>query len=389
MLTTEQLLQRLDQAIKAITTTDLGQTKLSVEKASRFVRAMENKAKILPEVRRIDMTSHTRDIDRVSFGQRILMAATEATAPGSDSPKPTFVNNKLVAVEAIAVVGLTYSTLEDNIEREDFEDTLIDMMGERAGLDLEELFTQGDSASGDTYLALTDGWLKLAGNAVSGTIADTAGGMDTTLSAKAGAGTSILTLTDETGIAQDDYVRIGAGLTQEYFQVSAVDGVNNKITINGQLRYTHDAGEAVVEIDAAPDFNPRNPESLFEALLNALPQQYKQDPSQLRIWTTWEVENDYRDVLRSRGTALGDQAQRDADPVSYKGIPIKVSANIPAGRALLSHPDNVVYGVYRDILMEPDRQPKARKVDFVLTTRVDANFEDEDGAVAATGYLGM
>lgn len=386
-MTVQQMLARLDQAIKAITTTTLGDTKLAPEKAERFIRAVENKTKILPEARRLDMKSHTRDIDRVAFEQRIMQKATENAEPG-ESTLPTFSTNKLIAVEAIAVVGLTDDALEDNIEREDFEDSLLDMMGSRAGLDLEELYVKGDTASADTYLALTDGWLKLAAASVSGTITDTAGGMNTTLSAKAGAGTSILSVTDETNIAVNDNVRIGAGLTQEYFQVAAVDAANNKITIDGQLRYTHDVGEAVVEIDAIPDFNPRNPESLFEALLTALPEQFKQDPSQLRIWTTWDIENDYRDVLRSRGTALGDQAQRDAQPVSYKGVPIIATANIPAGKALITHPDNLVYGVYRDIRLETDRQPKARRTDFVLTVRTDCHYEDENGAVAASGYLG-
>lgn len=385
MITTDQLLSRLDQALKAITTAGLGGSKLEPEKAQAFVRATEVKAKILPQARRLDMKSHTRDIDRVGFGSRILQAATENTEPGADSA-PTFANNQLVSEELIAVVGITDSALEDNIERENFEDTLVQMMGERAGVDLEELYMQGDKASADTFLKKIDGWLKRAAAAVSGTIVDAAGGLNTTLSAAAGAGTAKLPLTAVAGAAVNDFIRVGAGLTQEYFQITAVGA--NDVTIDGQLLNNHAAGEAVVEITAIPGFNPRNPEAMFEAMLQALPEQYKERPDELVFWVPWAIENDYRDVLRSRGTALGDAAQRDAQPVSYKGVPVQVSAAVPAGKALLSHPDNMVYGIYRDIKIEPDRVAKARRTDFVLTLRTDANFEDENGAVAASGYIG-
>lgn len=385
MLTTDELLGRLDNAIKAITTATLGGAKLAPEKAQAFVRSAEVKAKILPAARRLDMKSHTRDIDRVGFGSRILQGATENTAP-PDSANPTYATNQLVSAEVIAVVGITDSALEDNIESENFEDTLVQMMGERAGIDLEELYMQGDKASADTFLAKVDGWLKRAANVVSGTITDAGGGLNTTLSAAAGAGTSKLSLTAVAGAAVNDFVRVGAGLSQEYFQITAVGAAD--ITINGQLLYNHAAGEAVVEITAIPGFNPRNPEAMFEAMLQVLPEQYKQRPEELVFWVPWAIENDYRDVLRSRGTALGDAAQRDAQPVSYKGVPVTVSAAVPAGKGLLSHPDNMVFGIYRDIKIEPDRVVKARRTDFVLTLRTDANFEDENGAVAASGYIG-
>jgi hypothetical protein len=387
-LSTQDILTRLNTAIKSITTQTLGETKLTAEKAERFVRAVEKKAVILGEARRLDMNSHTKDIDRVGFGSRIMQAAAEGTAPEDESKAPTFATNKLVSVEAIAVVSITDSTLEDNIEKENFEDTLVDMMGNRAGVDMEELFVQGDTDDEeDDYLALTDGWLKLAKNAVSSDIADTEGGGSTTLSAAAGAGTQTLPLTAITGFAKEDYIRIGAGMTQEYFEVTDVG--EDSITIDGQLKFNHAAGEAVVEIDALPDFSPYDVEDMFEAMLNALPSEYIQDPSEWRFYVPWAVENDYRNKLKGRGTALGDDAQTSAKPLAYKGIPVKVSANIPKGSGLLTHPDNTVYGIYRDVKIEPDRIPKARKTDFVLSVRIDANYEDENGAVAASGYIGL
>ena len=76
--------------------------------------------------------------------------------------------------EVIAEVHIPYDVIEDNIERGNIHtplqtgaggihQTIVDLIAERAALDLEELGIQGDTANGtDAYLALQDGFLKLA-----------------------------------------------------------------------------------------------------------------------------------------------------------------------------------------------------------------------------------
>lgn len=305
MMTNDMLLGKLENVLKAITTSDLGAARLSPAKQQLFVRTVSQATRILDEARRIDMTSHTHDIDRIAFGSRILQAATEGEAPTGEA-KPEFSTNKLESVEVIGVSGITDSTLEDNIEREGFEDTLIQLIAERVGVDLEELFLNGDKSSSDPFLAKTDGWLKKAANLVQGTT----------------------------------------------------------------------------------DFDPTNVEAMFDAMIHALPKKYLRDRSQWRFYVHWDIEDAYRDVLRARGTGLGDTAQTTATQLAYKGIPVVDSANMPAGTALLVNPANLVYGIYRDIRIEPDRQPKARRTDFVTTLRVDCNYEDENAAVVGQGYTG-
>ena len=51
--------------------------------------------------------------------------------------------------------------------------------------------------------------------------------------------------------------------------------------------------------------------------------------------------------------------------------------------ALLSHPNNMAWGVFHEVTIEPDRVPKDRRTDFVMTLEGDAGYEDENGAVAA------
>ena len=169
MLTIEQM---VDAVVKRITITELGNTALHPEKAAQLVRELEFSTPMLGATRRIDMRSDKRDIDRVGFAARLMTEAVAEGEPETQNTEPVFTSNQLSVVKAVGVVELGDEALEDNIEREGFEDTLIAMIGGQAGIDLEELYINGDTGSGDAYLALTDGWNKLAGTQLTG-VADT------------------------------------------------------------------------------------------------------------------------------------------------------------------------------------------------------------------------
>lgn len=298
------MLEKINGALKSITTTDLGSSKLARVKQDRFVRTVSGSTPLLDQARRINMTSHTHDIDRVGFSERILGVAQEGV-PGTVGSKPDFVTNTLESKEVMAIAGITDSTMEDNIEREGFEDTLLDLIADRVGVDLEELFLLGDRDSEDPFLALTDGWLKKSANEV----------------------------------------------TAEMYDATDV-------------------------------------EALFDAMISAVPKKYLRNRADWKLWVHWDIEDAYRNILRERGTGLGDSAQTTAGSLAYKGFQILDSSNMPEGKAFLAPSNNLVYGVHRDIFIEPDRQPKARKTDFVTTLRVDANFEDENASVVGSGYTG-
>jgi Phage capsid family len=303
------LLAKLASAYKAITRSDMGSSLLTEEKANRFIRVVEESTPILRAARRLTMNSHTRDIDRILFAGRILQATTENSEITNEQKTNTY-TNQLTSAEIGGFVGITDSTLEDNIERGNFEDTVIDLLASQVGRDLEHLFISGDtSLTGDPLLKVTDGWLKKAANKVDG---------------------------DAT----------------------------------------------------TPQFDKTNIESMLNAMLLAVPKKYLTDRNQWRFYVTWEMEDDYRDVLRARNTALGDTAQTSAMDLRYKGIALEYAPQMPAGTALLVPPSNMVYGLYRDIRIEPDRVAKGRKTDFVVTLRADCHYEDENAAVVAVGYTG-
>lgn len=333
-LTNEQILARLDQAFKTITVGDLDDAILTPEKFDQFVRVMQHRTAILNEARFIAMEAQQTDIDRVGFVGRILVAGEKLVnserehhvLEEDDYVKPQFHTNKLIAKELQAVCGIRDKALRRNIERGNFEDTLVDLFGEAAGRDLEEWALMGNTdltgGDDDDIISLSDNWIKLAEQKVFG------------------------------------------------------DG-------------------------ASPDFDPTDedfPENMFQAMLEALPKQYLQNRSEWRYYVPFEVEDAYRNLLKARGTALGDQAQQGDTPFRYKGIPIMYvpmlerskdpNGDQGVGRvSLLSHPDNMAWGIFHEVTVEQQRHAISRRTDFVLTVEADAHYEDENAAVAA--YLDM
>jgi HK97 family phage major capsid protein len=157
---------------------------LQPEQSNTFIRRLLKTPTILPRARVVSMASPSRKINTIGFGQRILRAATSATALApSDRAKPTTTQLTMDTDEVIAEVRLPYDVLEDNIESAQaannepantgpggLRTTIISLIAERAALDLEELALSGDTASGDAYLALQNGFLKIA--ATSGHVVD-------------------------------------------------------------------------------------------------------------------------------------------------------------------------------------------------------------------------
>lgn len=137
---------------------------LNPEQADKFLRDVQDAPTLLNDVRFVRMNAPKRVIENVGFGSRILKAApASGTALGSaNRSAPTTGKITLTTEEVIAEIRLPYDVLEDNIERANFEGSVMSMIAERVALDLGELMVLGDDASGDEYLALFDGALQMA-----------------------------------------------------------------------------------------------------------------------------------------------------------------------------------------------------------------------------------
>lgn len=172
----QQIIEKADMTLADLASGGL----LNPEQADKFIRIVQVQPTILKQVRMVPMNSPQKKIDKIGFGSRILRPAVSATPLAeADRSKPTTSQIELNTKEVIAEVRLPYDVIEDNIEQAgaglgvdggatnsgkpvqgSFKDTIVEMIGARVALDLEELALLGDKASADPYLALVDGYLK-------------------------------------------------------------------------------------------------------------------------------------------------------------------------------------------------------------------------------------
>ena len=175
------------KATLALTDLETNGGMLSPEQNTTFIRNLLDAPTMLRDVRTITMNTPTQKINKIGFGSRILFAARSGddrfwwtgsgptqtnTAPSgrgehdarapteAERSSPTTSQIEMTTKEIIAEVRIPYETLEDNIERQGLEGTILAMIAERAALDLEELILLGDTTNSDDYLALHDGYLK-------------------------------------------------------------------------------------------------------------------------------------------------------------------------------------------------------------------------------------
>jgi hypothetical protein len=164
----KELIQKADMALSDLATAG----RLNPEQTDSFIRTLIDQPTILANCRTVAMNSPEMKINKIGFGSRILRAGVEATALASgDRVKPDLGQIKLDTQEVMAEIQLPYSVIEDNIEGGNvntplqtgaggIHQTIVDLIAERAALDLEELAIRGDTSSADAYLALVNGFLK-------------------------------------------------------------------------------------------------------------------------------------------------------------------------------------------------------------------------------------
>ncbi len=117
-----------------------------------------------------------------------------------------------------------------------------------------------------------------------------------------------------------------------------------------------------------------------------MPTKYLRNVSLMRYYSSHHVETEYRDSLASRETVLGDEKVTGRNPCFAYGVPLVPCALMPNNKLILTYPDNIVWGVQRDIMIETDRDIRARVLIIVLTLRVDVKLEQPDACVVVENF---
>jgi hypothetical protein len=304
--------------------TDMASAKalLNEEQFAQFMRAATINQTILNDASFRRMNSTSQVVSSTKVTGRVLQNGYKSAGVTQDNLTPAtigFGKAELVATKLKALTSILDDDKEDNIEREQFEQTLLTMMGEAVGIDLEAVSVFGDTTyksggSADPLFSTIDGWLTTA--------------------------TTTLNTTNE------DF----------------------------------DLTKGIVD--------------MFDAMIANMPTAYRQANlmKDLVFYVPFGVYDAYRNFLIDRETGLGDTSLLNAQELSYKGIPVKYAPVLDAtdGRtvhgavpSILTVPEFLWYGVYKDLSVEPKRIVENEETEYYYRIRCDASLQWNDAVIVA------
>ena len=156
-MSNEEMLAELKKA--GITTSTGGQ--MPIETAQAFIDTTFAQNEFLKLITTISMDSATYRLDTLGIDSRLMRKATEGVAP-TDIKSVTIGNRTLAVQEVILPYDISFSFLENNIEKDKAEDSINKAFATQFANDLLDLDVNGDTASSDPFISIIDGWLKRA-----------------------------------------------------------------------------------------------------------------------------------------------------------------------------------------------------------------------------------
>jgi hypothetical protein len=158
MTTNQQIMK------KTITTSSITSGLLKPEQAEKFIQQTFEATALGGLIRKVTRKAKTGEIDKIGIDSRILRKKTENTDDGYRA-KPKFDKLEYATTAVRLPWEITEESLRENIEGKSFEDITTKLMTTQLGVDLEDLYLNGDentSAEDEDYdfLKINDGWLK-------------------------------------------------------------------------------------------------------------------------------------------------------------------------------------------------------------------------------------
>lgn len=291
---------------------------LALDEATAFIDYVVDQSVLLKKIRTVQMKARTQNIDKIGLGGKVLVKGVAGTDPGDTVSISGPTQVQLVSSEVIGIVSVGDDALEDNIEGEAFLQHLLKMIAASAANELEQAAIHGDTSVSDTgILDRWDGWYKLA-KAAGAHVKD----------------------------AMDDSDRYWPGT---------------------------DGGKAT-------------------KLLKSLPSKYRQDTRNLAWLLNSDLYLDYNEMLAAKGYGEAFASITGVRDLPLRGIQnvqvplMKTDMAFTHGATpytdgtivMLTDLRNLIFGIQRDIRIEPFRQPRKRATDYVLTMRAAVQIENGD-----------
>lgn len=152
----------------AIETGSLSSGLLNPEQARKFIQQTFEATNLNSLIRHEMHTAKTGEIDKIGIARRILRKKTENHDDGYRAGVET--SQIEYATTAVRLPWeITEETLRENIEGQNLEQIITDLMTTQLGIDLEDLYLNGDEATESTdpdydFLKINDGWIKQISN---------------------------------------------------------------------------------------------------------------------------------------------------------------------------------------------------------------------------------
>lgn len=151
-----------------IETSSINSGLLNPEQAKKFIQQTFDATNLGGLVRHEMRTAKTGEIDKIGIASRILRKKVENTDDGYRAS----VNTSQIEYSTTAVRlpwEITEETLRENIEGQNFEKIVTDLMTTQLGVDLEDLYLNGDESTAESsedydFLKINDGWIKQISN---------------------------------------------------------------------------------------------------------------------------------------------------------------------------------------------------------------------------------
>lgn len=297
---------------------------LQPEQANTFIDFIQEQPTIVAQSRLIRMNSPRRLIDRMGFDKRILQAAVNGTTPATGM-QDDGTNDRYLAAARRSAVTTTQ-----------IEVTTSEMIGEIR----------------IPYEVLEDNIER--------------GGMEAHIMRQM-AERFAVDLEEFALLADTAYTDAGAPEDEDFYGLQ--DGWLKRMTAN------------VVNHNAVV-----SPEMFVNGML-AMPQKYLRNLNALKHFVTIQDAIRYRNVVSQRATGYGDSMLTSSAPIYAAGVQVETAPLMPQTLGFFTFPQNLLFGIQRQITVETDKDIRSREIIVVVTCRVGLQIDDVDATVKYTNVL--
>jgi hypothetical protein len=136
---------------------------LNAAQVKKFITFTVDESVVTKMARFKMMDAPIDEVSRLHIGERVAVPKTEAVAPTAGQYVAASGSKVRLTAEAIVVPWeISEKEMQNNVEGEKFEETLMKDIAAALANDLEDLGINGDTTSADTFLALQNGWIEAA-----------------------------------------------------------------------------------------------------------------------------------------------------------------------------------------------------------------------------------